>query len=408
MTDRSAPLPRPRSDLTEPPDAVGVRGRPDGLDILRDRMLLQVSAARLGYVKAQLDAGRSGLVLCGDDAVQKARGLRFKEGYAGPLLVDPAVYQVSAATEENPFPYYVEPTLFLDDPLELSLAEQRDAGVTLPMTPTGYIRAEDSDALRAAVTRVRELDDPTVIFAVPVDVSWLRDEESTRQLTAYLRMVKGPKAIMLGGQMDPLGRYAKAVSHLKQLIEELPHAALLRTDLAAFGALAAGATFTAFGASSTYRHIVAPGEKPQTNKKIIVRSPHVLFPDLMAFFLGEKIAKRYGGADDVPVCYCAACDGDLTLDAFSNNRGGLPAAAVAHNVAVLMEWLRTLKATEPGRARQKWWYDRCRTALDQYALINASVRHPRGFDPPEQLKRWALTAPTWISTPQTADADRKR
>lgn len=408
MTDRSAPLPRPRSDLTEPPDAVGLRGRPDGLDILRDRMLLQVSTARLGYVKAQLDAERSGLVLCGDDAVQKARTLRFKEGYTGPLLIDPAVYQVSAATEENPFPYNVEATLFLDDPLELSLAEQRDAGVTLPMTPTGYIRAEDSDALRAAVTRVRQLDDPTVIFAAPVDVSWLRDEESARQLLAYLQLVKGPKAIMLGGQMDPLGRYAKAVGHLKQLVEELPHAALLRTDLAAFGALASGAVFTAFGASSTYRHIVAPGEKPQTNKRIVVRSPHVLFPELMAFFLGEKIAKLYGSADDAPVCFCAACDGERSLDAFTSNRGELPAAAAAHNVAVLMEWLRTLKAATPGAARQQWWYDRCRTALEQYTLINASVRNPRAFEPPEQLKRWARTEPSTVDAPQTADADRRR
>ncbi|MFJ2893083.1 hypothetical protein ACIO53_44360 [Streptomyces sp. NPDC087305] len=407
MTDRSAPLPRPRSDLAEPPDAVGLRGRPDGLDILRDRMLLQVSTARLGYVKAQLDEERSGLVLCGDDAVQKASALRFKEGYIGALLIDPAVYQVSAATEENPFPCDVQPTLFLDDPLELSLAEQRDAGVTLPMTPTGYIRAEDSDALRAAVIRLLELDDPTVIFAAPIDVSWLRDEESTRQLIAYLRKIKGPKAIMLGGQMDPLSRYAKAVGHLKQLVEELPDAALLRTDLAAFGALAAGAAFTAFGASSTYRHIIAPGEKPKTSGGGFPTSPHVLFPELMAFFLGQKIAKRYGGAD-VPVCFCGSCKGDLALDVFTSNSGELQAAAAAHNIAVLMEWLRTLIAAEPGIARQQWWYDRCRTALDQYSLINASVRNPRAFEPPEQLKRWARTEPSTVGTPQTADADRRR
>ncbi|MFC8345836.1 hypothetical protein [Streptomyces sp. NPDC057280] len=400
MTDRSAPLPRPRSDLTEPPDAVGARPQSDSMERLRDRMLIQVSTARLGYVQAQVDPRRSGLVLCGTDAVKKASALRFREGFTAPLLIDPAVYEVSPATEENPFPYDVEPTLFLDDPLELSLAEQRDAGATLPMTPTGYIRAEDSDALRAAVMRVLELDDPAVIFAAPIDVSWLRDEESTRQLIAYLQMIKGPTAIMLGGQMDPLGRYAKAVNHLRQLVAEVPEAALLRTDLAAFGALASGASFTAFGASSRYRHIVAPGETAQTNKRVPIRSPHVLFPELMAFFLGETIAKRYGGAD-APVCFCASCEGNLALDAFTSNRDKLPAAAAAHNVAVLMEWLRTLTSVEPGMARQQWWYDRCRKALDQYDVINTSIRQPGAFKSRPQLDRWALAAPDEASAPRS-------
>lgn len=68
MTDRSAPLPRPRSDLTEPPDAVGARDRPDSLNSLQGRMLIQVSTARLGYVQGQVDLARSGLILCGIDA----------------------------------------------------------------------------------------------------------------------------------------------------------------------------------------------------------------------------------------------------------------------------------------------------------------------------------------------------
>ncbi|MEU1147992.1 hypothetical protein ACFYO9_26660 [Streptomyces sp. NPDC005863] len=407
MNEPSSSLPRPRSNLTEPPDAASQAGQSEGMSQLRGRMLIQVSTFRLNYVQAHLDPGRSGLVLCGDDAVKKAGTLRFKEGFDSPLLIDPAVYETRVATEDDPFPYEIEPTLFLDDPLELALAEQRDAGATLAMTPTGYIRAEDSDALRAAVTRVLELDDPTVVFAAPVDVAWLRDQESTRQLIAYLRMLRGPKAIMLGGQMDPLGRYAKAVTHLKRLVEEVPDAALLRTDLAAFGALAAGAAFTAFGTSSRYRHIVAPGEKAQTNKRIPVRSPHVLFPELMAFFLGETIAKRYGGAD-TPVCYCASCAGNRALDAFTSNRGDLPASAAAHNVAVLMEWLRTLAAAEPGLARQQWWYDRCRTALGQYTVINASIRQPGAFKSPAQLDRWALEAPEQLATGQKAEADRSR
>ncbi|WP_432076558.1 hypothetical protein [Streptomyces wuyuanensis] len=393
MIDPSAPLPRPHSDLTEPPDAP--QAPSSALSVLQGRMLLQVTPARVGYLRAQLDAGRSGLVLCGKDALRKAKRLRGEGQFTGPVLVDPAVYEVRAASEEVPFPPSSEDTFAFDDPFEVSLAEQRAVGVTAPMTPTGYIHAEDSQALKAAVQRVAALDDTQVIFAAPIDVGWLREEDAVRQLIAWLRLVRGPKAIMLGGQMDPLARHARAVDHLRRVIEEVPGAALLRTDLAAFGALAAGAAFAAFGAGSRLRHIVAPGEKAKTSKGFST-SPHVLFAELMDFFLGKTLADRFAGAK-APVCGCAACEGLWALDEFASNEGERQARAAAHNVAVLMEWLRTLTAIPPGLARQAWWHERCRTAVERYPLVNAQLRQPDAFKVPQQLKRWALAAPAVVN-----------
>ncbi|MFF4088898.1 hypothetical protein ACFYY9_18720 [Streptomyces nigra] len=400
MTDPFAPLPRPRSDLTEPPDAP--QALTGGSGVLQGRMLLQVSPARVGLLRPQLDAGRSGLVLCGPNALQQARRLRREEQFSGPLLVDPAVYEVRAASEEEPFPNACEDTFAFDDPLAVSLAEQRAMGVTAPMTPTGYLHAEDSDALKAAVRRVAALDDPQVVFAAPVDVGWLREEDSVRQLIACLRLLAGPKALMLGGQMDPLARHPRAVDHLRRIVAEVPGAALLRTDLAAFGALAAGASFTAFGAGSRLRHIVAPGEKAKTSKNFST-SPHVLFPELMHFFLGKTLADRFAGADG-PVCECASCEGARTLDSFASNAGDRQARAASHNVAVLMQWLRTLTAFAPGLARQRWWHERCRTAVDRYPLLNAQLQQPNGFKVPPQLKRWALAAPASEAALPRADA----
>ncbi|MER7709084.1 hypothetical protein ABTX83_00740 [Streptomyces werraensis] len=399
MIDPSAPLPRPRSDLTEPPDAPhALTGAPG---VLQGRMLLQVSPARVGFFRSQLDAGRSGLVLCGPNALQQARRLRREEQFGGPLLVDPAVYEVRAASEEEPFPHASEDTFAFDDPLVVSLAEQRAMGVTAPMTPTGYLHAEDSDALKAAVRRVAALEDPQVVFAAPVDVGWLREEDSVRQLIACLRLLAGPKALMLGGQMDPLARHPRAVDHLRRIVTEVPGTALLRTDLAAFGALAAGAAFTAFGAGSRLRHIVAPGEKAKTSKGF-AKSPHVLFPELMDFFLGKTLADRFAAAA-APVCTCAACEEVRALDSFASNTGDRQARAAAHNVAVLMEWLRTLTALAPG-ARQRWWHERCITAVDRYPLLNAQLLQPDLFKVPPQLKRWALAAPADEAAPLRADA----
>ncbi|OIJ63260.1 hypothetical protein [Streptomyces mangrovisoli] len=407
MTDSSAPLPRPRSDLTEPPDAP--QALAGALGVLQGRMLLHVSPARVGFLRAQLDAGRSGLVLCGPNALQQAKRLRETEAFSGPLLVDPGVYEVRAASEEDPFPDVSEGTFTFDDPLAVSLAEQRAAGVTAPLTPTGYLHAEDSDALKAAVRQVAALNDPQVVFAAPIDVGWLREEDSVRQLIAYLQLVKGPKALMLGGQMDPLARHPRAVGHLRQIVAQVPGTALLRTDLAAFGALAAGAVFTAFGAGSRLRHVIAPGEKAKTSKKGggFASSPHVLFPELMDFFLGKTLADRFAGAP-LPVCTCAACAGERALDSFADNAGDRQARAAAHNVAVLMEWLRTLTAVAPGTARQRWWHERCLAAVDRYPLLNAELKQPDGFKAPAQLKRWALAAPADEVAPARVDAKNYR
>ncbi|WP_327333100.1 hypothetical protein [Streptomyces anulatus] len=383
MTDASAVPPRPRTS-----DSV-----PDGMALLRGRMLIQSRPTLVKKVAGQIAPSLSGLILCGESAARTAQRMRRDEGYSGVLLADPARYESEPATEEAPFPENEPAGFFMNDPLEVSLSRQRAAGVTAPITPTGYIQAEDSDALRAAVRRMVELGDPSVIFAVPVDVAWLRNEESTRQLIGFLQMVRGPKAIMLGGQMDPLARYAKAVSHLRMLIAEVPDAALVRADLAAFGALASGALFTAFGGSSGLRHIVAPGEKAQTSRKGGggPTAPHVLHPELMDFYLGDNLADKYGGAP-APICECYACEG-RSLDIFTSNHAPLPAQAAAHNIAVLMGWLRDLCAIPAGTERERWWHNRCRSAVDQYPLVNATLRQPGAFKVPEQLNRWALAAP---------------
>lgn len=405
MTDhRSVPLLHPRSEPVNAPDT-GQELSP-AVDSLLGRMLIQVAPARADAVRGQLDTGRSGLVLCGSGALKKAAALRERDGFGGALLVDPAAYETSAASENDPFPHIDSGTFAFDDPLEVSLAEQRAAKVTAPLTPTGYIHAERSDVLHTAVQRVKALNDPAVIFTVPIDVAWLGDEESVNQLIAYLRLVDGAKAIMLGGQMDPLARFAHAVANLRRVITEVPGAALLRSDLAAFGALAHGAAFTAFGSGSRLRHIVPPDEKAKTTKGF-AQSPHVLFPELMDFFLGATLAKRFAVVE-APRCSCAACAGQRALDVFSSNRGTLSADAAAHNIAVLMEWLRTLHAVTPGTQRQVWWHERCRHATEQYPLVNAMIEQAGAFKVPEQLKRWAATPPATPTNRSATPAEAQR
>jgi hypothetical protein len=94
----------------------------------------------------------------------------------------------------------------------------------------------------------------------------------------------------------------------------------------------------------------------------------------------------------------------LALDAFASNEGERQARAAAHNVAVLMEWLRTLTAVAPGLARQTWWHERCRAAVDRYPLVNARLRQPEAFKVPQQLRRWALAAPASVANGPSGQA----
>lgn len=405
MNDFSTPQPR---DSAEPTATVSDRPLP-----LDGRVLLHAGTSHMWQVRDHVDAVRSGLVLCGKGAYEQAARLH-QRGFAAPLLIDPGVYAVHAATEDAPFPAaevtdsaadmltFDDPQF--DDPLLSSLYRQRCAGVAAAMTPTGYIHAEDSDALLAAVRRTVRLDNPSVILTMPVDVSWLR-EDNVGQLIAALKLFRGTKALMLGGQMDPLGHFPQAVDNLRRVLAEVPRCALLRTDLAVFGALAHGASFGSFGVTGSMRHIVPPGE-PVEKSRIPVRSPQVLFPELLGFFLGTTIAHRFAAADR-PRCDCSVCNGD-GLDRFTTMEGELQRQAAGHNIEIMGRWLDALMAETNGYERQQKWHELCHTAKEHHSALNARLGLKKGFTVGKQLNRWAslVPSPTTVDGAKTTQKTR--
>lgn len=347
---------------------------------LAGRLLVHVVPQRVGYVLDQVDPVRSGLVVTGKGALKKVAELRSSGGPVA-LLADPAFYETMVATEQEPF---VEPSdqLPFGDPLGRAVQEQLAVGASAVLTPTGYLRAGDGGALRAAARAVGALDDPRVVFVVPADAGWLAPDQ-LGLLIDSLAGVPGVKAVMLGGQLDPLAGLHGAVEGLVRLLAEVPGVALLRSDLAAFGALARGAVFAGYGAGSKQRHVVPPWEPAQ--KSVPVTSPSVLYPELMGLFLGQTLARRFA-ASSVPVCDCAAC-GRRDLDSFATQ--GQSVAAAGHNTAVLMSWLRALEAKPPGAEREQWWQQWCSAAVARYPLVNVAIGQPGAFKPQPQLLRWA-------------------
>ncbi|MFE7029118.1 hypothetical protein ACFU9Y_02330 [Streptomyces sp. NPDC057621] len=341
-----------------------------------DRVLLQVGYRRAARYSGQVDAACSGLVLTGDGALAKAGQLR-EEGFDGALLVDEARYRVAAATDEAPFPGVDDgPAPLFGDPLEhLMLAQLAFADVAL--APTGYLHAGAKGALEAAAARVRRVGDPRVVFTVPVDASWLHPGP-LEYLADVLRRVPGPKAVLVGGRPDARGGAAGVV----RLLELVPGAGVLRTGLGAFGGLARGAGFTAFGVDGSMRYTVPPAP-PQPASGGGPGSPVVLFPELMDFFLGLTLAKRFDG--EAPACSCRQCQG-ACLDRFTSMSQQVPAAG--HNASSVMVWVRQLRAVAAAD-RAVWWQQRCQQALDGFAVWNAWIKQVPGFTASADLSAWA-------------------
>ena len=349
-----------------------------------ERVLLLDRPKYVRQAAATLDAAHGGLVLCDVDAGADVIALR-KSGYTGVLIEDVAAYETEVATANEPFAL-PEPGLFGND-LESVLQGQLDRGATVALTPTRYIPAGASDALKAIMTTAQALDRDDVIVLVPISIAWLRDE-SRSQLTTVLRRIPHPVALIFGGQYDPLQKFNAAPSNLRALLQEVPGIGLWRTDLAAFDAISHGGSFAAIGAGGSLRHLVPAGERPESSKPF-PHFPTVLVPDLLRFSAADFLADAY--ADVMPpACPCPLCGGrPLPVDSFYGLTDAIRAAAHTHNAALWNSWLPCLFESHQLAERQTWWRNRCRAAVDAHLAENARIRQPGKFKPPAALRKWA-------------------
>jgi hypothetical protein len=403
MTDMppdSSPLqPRSSDNGTDPGEvalrALADRASPDAptgpAGALADQVLVHTSwDAGQKLLDVVLSSNAGGFALRGSRASNGVQLLK-REGFDGVLLIDSESYDEATATADAPF-VLPKDTLYqvtLDEVLD----GQRACGANVALTPTGYFRAGDSDALKAAADAVAALGRDDVLFSVPIDIAWLGNDH-IGQLIAVLARLATPKAVFLGGQFDPLDRYKAAVANLRRLVAEAGHIAVLRTDLNGFDVLCHGAFATSIGTGGSLRHITPFGEPPRSSNNND-RSPSVLYPDLMAFFRGSTLAKRFANARSPR---CPAC-GDRSLDTFLGKKDSL--AAHAHGVHTWSEWITDMVGQPTLVDRAIWWRNRCSGALAEYDAVNAHLDQPDGFEAPKALKAWAKL-PAWPSPTEPA------
>lgn len=186
---------------------------------------------------------------------------------------------------------------------------QLDHGAPVALTDTGYISDENIDQVDLALGRGAEIAAQvggTVMTMLPIESSILKN--SADQLRTAIDRTGVPVALALGHNTDPFGA-VDAVRGLLHVLDSPVSVALLRTDLSAVAAVAAGALFGAVGTSSTLRHIwpsKGGGRSPGTS---------VLVPRLMSYHLLERLPMV---AAQIPAdyfwCDCNICEGGAVFD----------------------------------------------------------------------------------------------
>lgn len=369
--------------------------RPEGrFDALVDRVLVYARPNQVPAVLPHLSADRGGLVLAGANAYQRVQRLRDAD-YTGPVLVDPARYEKHYATPEQPF---IMPSDQLETlPLGDLLDQQRRAGATATLTPTGYFRAGDTDSMRAAVRQVLALRRDDLILVAPLDVS-LVDRAYFRQTKAILAAAGCPIALVLGKQFDPLDQAPRRIiANLRELAGTIPLMPI-RTDFNALDLVAHGAFAGAIGTGGSVRHTVEPNQVPKSfgNKD---RSPSVLFPELASWWRGSKIAKLYGAREGMaPRCWCVVCGGKrLTRFLAQNDQN----EALAHAIAVWSGWAADLLAARTMDGRAEYWRNLCAGAVFHHEILATQLGRLEPLKTQNSIQQWA-TMPLWpVGAPTT-------
>lgn len=365
---------------------------------LANRILVYLRPGKVAAVLPYLDTHHSGMILSG---ARPGKGLQELENVPAdvPRLIDPACYVDYTATCEAPclLPADRLGPASLHDVID----DQLQAGVTVALTPTGFIPAGRTDILRAAARQFRQLGRDDVIFVAPLDVS-LVDRAYIRTTTAILASLGSPVALILGRQFDPLDQSKRIIPNLRELAATIPLMPV-RTDFNGFDLPAHGAFAAAIGTGGSVRHTVDPTQQPLAFRRKGERpdpAPSVLVPELASWFKGSKIAKLFGARPRIaPRCDCPVCGGQrLTRFLRREDQDD----AIAHAVAVWSRWAADLLGQPTMRGRAVYWQNLCSGAVANHAVFRSQLNLMDGLQPQGPLGVWA-SQPAWPaeSTPAT-------
>jgi hypothetical protein len=351
---------------------MSLRTEHDALSTVRDASFVYLGGKIPPAEAEGLGRRTEGLVVRGQGGLRVARSLRMQHGYGGGLVLDPSWYEFD---DHRP-----EPHSFAEE-----VALQSELQVAAYLSPSRYVPPGKPRALRQTMERGASFADivtktarkvPT-LTVLPISRYWLTAglDELVKELTQWPH----PIALALADRNDPLNS-RRAITGFRTIIESRDNVAVIRSDMAALGAMAHGAFLIAIGTGTSVRHFVPPGQtaggKPHDH------TPSVLVGSLRGYFKGSRLELAKGLDKGLLDCTCPICDG-RSLTRFGDARYS-PEARL-HNAEVAYLMSRHIADLNP-RLRRPSWYIGCQTAVDMHEQLEHITGVP--FAPDRQLLAW--------------------
>lgn len=295
------------------------------------------------------------------------------------LAAEPDVDKDVTATPSDPF-VLGEPNLFGTPTLDTVLDDQREAGTSLGLTPTGHIGPADASSMKVAVEQANDLDRTDFLLRLPCHGYWVKPAHIT-QLQAIVSRSRHPVALSLSHDQDPMAGKGVAAG-VRALSAAVPGLVLWRTDLAAVEHVVNGGLAGAVGLLPSQRHGLAPGQRGFAIDPSD-RTPKVLIPGWLHYMRGSYLQRVFASSVP-PHCRCRICNG-APLDRFTGSDDDR-AVAHDHNATIITDLARELVAVGPvGRGR--WWQQQLQAAVDLHdAASRATGVH---IVVPGVVKAWA-------------------
>lgn len=199
---------------------------------------------------------------------------------------------------------------------------QRKLGVEMLLTDSPYIGDGNLEGLRSVLRQAAGLG-PGVIAVLPLHLSWLRRD--VELLIAEVNNFAVPAALIAEHANDPFGVQAATAGLLRFIEQAHPPVLVLRCDLSAVGAVAAGASLGAIGVTTGLRHLYPVSSGGGVGYT----------PGIGLYVPGARVYRRLDVLHDAMEhvtgnpewweCSCPYCNGDslewiaTTLDAFTHS-----------------------------------------------------------------------------------------
>ncbi len=314
-----------------------------------------------GCAKAQL-----GAIYTGASPQQMDALLRLHDHHgAGPVLFDAERYAGANRDQEKP-------TLNPD-----WVTMQHARGLRHALTDSPFIADGDRTRLTSILAQGARL--PGAITTLPLGRRWFTRDAA--ELTEAINRFSTPVALMAQDAADPFASEPAVAGLIHVLDNTAVQVLLLRSDLAAIGALAFGASHAAIGTSTALRHIWPPAKGGRGHQAVIA----AYVPSAMSYRSLQTIsAAMLHFADDQLLwrCNCDVCAGK-TLDWLARED-----EAAEHSLLSLSGLTRSVLADASQAAH--CWTERCRTASSINQEI--SVKLIKNWPVPRNLNAWVKAA----------------